>query len=138
MIGQGGGPHPQALGPPGGHQFPAQGDGPQGPQQGIYGEWNQFHSVINVKHKIATVCARFKIFTGGILLASYLNPSHHTFSETVMKALIESAFKSVNPTLIISFLCRSSVFYPSLGCSAPASAFQYSNRQPASTPARCT
>ncbi|XP_053196908.1 ataxin-2-like protein [Scomber japonicus] len=36
MIGQGGGPHPQALGPPGGPQFPAQGDGPQGPQQGIY------------------------------------------------------------------------------------------------------
>lgn len=40
MIGQGGGPHPQALGP-GGPQFPAQGDAPQGPQQGIYGEWNQ-------------------------------------------------------------------------------------------------
>lgn len=38
MIGQGGGPHPQALGPPGGPQFPSQGDGPQGPQQGIYGE----------------------------------------------------------------------------------------------------
>lgn len=38
MISQGGGPHPQALGPPGGPQFPAQGDGPQGPQQGIYGE----------------------------------------------------------------------------------------------------
>ncbi|KAF3704451.1 Ataxin-2-like protein [Channa argus] len=36
MIGQGGGPHPQALGPPGGPQFPAQGEGPQGPQQGIY------------------------------------------------------------------------------------------------------
>ncbi|XP_030610256.1 ataxin-2-like protein isoform X1 [Archocentrus centrarchus] len=36
MIGQGGGPHPQALGPPGGPQFPAQGDGPPGPQQGIY------------------------------------------------------------------------------------------------------
>ncbi|XP_074520160.1 ataxin-2-like protein isoform X2 [Halichoeres trimaculatus] len=36
MISQGGGPHPQALGPPGGPQFPAQGDGPQGPQQGIY------------------------------------------------------------------------------------------------------
>uniref|UniRef100_A0A8C6LKE2 LsmAD domain-containing protein n=1 Tax=Nothobranchius furzeri TaxID=105023 RepID=A0A8C6LKE2_NOTFU len=35
MLGQGGG-HPQALGPPGGPQFPAQGDGPQGPQQGIY------------------------------------------------------------------------------------------------------
>ncbi|XP_040922930.1 ataxin-2-like protein isoform X1 [Toxotes jaculatrix] len=36
MIGQGGGPHPQALGPPGGPQFSTQGDGPQGPQQGIY------------------------------------------------------------------------------------------------------
>ncbi|XP_068610598.1 ataxin-2-like protein [Brachionichthys hirsutus] len=36
MIGQGGGPHPQALGPPGGPQFSAQGEGPQGPQQGIY------------------------------------------------------------------------------------------------------
>ncbi|XP_028286715.1 ataxin-2-like protein isoform X2 [Parambassis ranga] len=36
MIGQGGGPHPQALGPPGGPQFPTQGEGPQGPQQGIY------------------------------------------------------------------------------------------------------
>uniref|UniRef100_A0A3Q3VKR6 LsmAD domain-containing protein n=1 Tax=Mola mola TaxID=94237 RepID=A0A3Q3VKR6_MOLML len=36
MIGQGGAPHPQALGPPGGPQFPAQGDAPQGPQQGIY------------------------------------------------------------------------------------------------------
>ncbi|XP_023805488.1 ataxin-2-like protein isoform X1 [Oryzias latipes] len=36
MISQGGGPHPQALGPPGGPQFPTQGDGPQGPQQGIY------------------------------------------------------------------------------------------------------
>uniref|UniRef100_A0A1A8F5R4 Ataxin 2-like n=2 Tax=Nothobranchius korthausae TaxID=1143690 RepID=A0A1A8F5R4_9TELE len=35
MLGQGGG-HPQALGPPGGPQFSAQGDGPQGPQQGIY------------------------------------------------------------------------------------------------------
>ncbi|XP_041829119.1 ataxin-2-like protein isoform X2 [Melanotaenia boesemani] len=35
MIGQGGGPHPQALGP-GGPQFPTQGDGSQGPQQGIY------------------------------------------------------------------------------------------------------
>lgn len=34
MIGQGGG-HPQALGP-GGPQFSAQGEGPQGPQQGIY------------------------------------------------------------------------------------------------------
>lgn len=41
MIGQGGGPHPQALGPPGGPQFPTQGDGPQGPQQGIYGEQRQ-------------------------------------------------------------------------------------------------
>lgn len=38
MIGQGGGPHPQALGPPGGPQFPSQGDAPQGPQQGIYGK----------------------------------------------------------------------------------------------------
>ncbi|XP_072229796.1 ataxin-2-like protein isoform X1 [Leuresthes tenuis] len=36
MMAQGGGPHPQALGPPGGPQFPSQGDGPQGPQQGIY------------------------------------------------------------------------------------------------------
>ncbi|KAM9426811.1 ataxin-2-like protein isoform 2-T2 [Pholidichthys leucotaenia] len=36
MISQGGGPHPQALGPPGGPQFSAQGEGPQGPQQGIY------------------------------------------------------------------------------------------------------
>lgn len=38
MISQGSGHHPQALGPPGGPQFPAQGEGPQGPQQGIYGE----------------------------------------------------------------------------------------------------
>lgn len=38
LIGQGGGPHPPAVGPPGGPQFPAQGDGPQGPQQGIYGK----------------------------------------------------------------------------------------------------
>src|SRR4029434_8511337 len=37
MIGSGGG-HPQALGPPGGPQFPGQNEGPQGPQQGIYGE----------------------------------------------------------------------------------------------------
>ncbi|PWA16694.1 hypothetical protein CCH79_00017497 [Gambusia affinis] len=36
MISQGSGHHPQALGPPGGPQFPAQGEGPQGPQQGIY------------------------------------------------------------------------------------------------------
>ncbi|CAG5907019.1 unnamed protein product [Menidia menidia] len=36
MISQGGGPHPQALGPPGTPQFPTQGDGSQGPQQGIY------------------------------------------------------------------------------------------------------
>uniref|UniRef100_A0A3P8VL90 Uncharacterized protein n=1 Tax=Cynoglossus semilaevis TaxID=244447 RepID=A0A3P8VL90_CYNSE len=36
MISQGGGPHPQALGPPGAPQYPTQGDGPQGPQQGIY------------------------------------------------------------------------------------------------------
>ncbi|XP_031416439.1 ataxin-2-like protein isoform X2 [Clupea harengus] len=35
MIGSGGG-HPQALGPPGGPQFPGQNEGPQGPQQGIY------------------------------------------------------------------------------------------------------
>ncbi|KAM8877275.1 ataxin-2-like protein isoform 1-T1 [Synchiropus picturatus] len=35
MISQGGAPHPQALGP-GGPQFQTQGDGPQGPQQGIY------------------------------------------------------------------------------------------------------
>lgn len=50
MIGQGGGPHPQALGPPGGAQFPAQGDAPQGPQQGIYGtvELN-LHSLICVQ-----------------------------------------------------------------------------------------
>lgn len=54
MIGQGGGPHPQALGPPGGPQFPAQGDGPQGPQQGIYGEWNQTYRVINEKLQIYT------------------------------------------------------------------------------------
>ncbi|XP_028990643.1 ataxin-2-like protein [Betta splendens] len=43
MIGQGGGPHPQALGPPGGPQFPTQGDGPQGPQQGIYGPQSFSH-----------------------------------------------------------------------------------------------
>ncbi|XP_033840372.1 ataxin-2-like protein isoform X1 [Periophthalmus magnuspinnatus] len=36
MIGQGGGPHAQALGPPGAPQFATQGEGPQGPQQGIY------------------------------------------------------------------------------------------------------
>ncbi|XP_072312695.1 ataxin-2-like protein [Eucyclogobius newberryi] len=36
MIGQGGNPHAQALGPPGGPQFSTQGEGPQGPQQGIY------------------------------------------------------------------------------------------------------
>ncbi|XP_008299523.1 ataxin-2-like protein isoform X4 [Stegastes partitus] len=35
MIGQGGG-HPQPLGAPGGPPFQTQGDGPQGPQQGIY------------------------------------------------------------------------------------------------------
>ncbi|KAL2078732.1 hypothetical protein ACEWY4_026417 [Coilia grayii] len=35
MLGSGGG-HPQALGPPGGPQFPGQNEGPQGPQQGIY------------------------------------------------------------------------------------------------------
>uniref|UniRef100_A0A3B3R0P6 Ataxin 2-like n=1 Tax=Paramormyrops kingsleyae TaxID=1676925 RepID=A0A3B3R0P6_9TELE len=35
MLGTGGG-HPQTLGPPGGPQFPGQGEGPPGPQQGIY------------------------------------------------------------------------------------------------------
>ncbi|KAK6329199.1 hypothetical protein J4Q44_G00011770 [Coregonus suidteri] len=35
MLGQGGS-HPQAMGPPGGPQFPGQGEGPQVPQQGIY------------------------------------------------------------------------------------------------------
>ncbi|XP_063078108.1 ataxin-2-like protein isoform X2 [Engraulis encrasicolus] len=35
MLSSGGG-HPQALGPPGGPQFPGQNEGPQGPQQGIY------------------------------------------------------------------------------------------------------
>ncbi|KAJ8245885.1 hypothetical protein GJAV_G00261340 [Gymnothorax javanicus] len=35
MLGSGGG-HPQPLGPPGGPQFPGQGDGPPGPQQGLY------------------------------------------------------------------------------------------------------
>uniref|UniRef100_A0A3Q4HFH8 Ataxin-2-like protein-like n=1 Tax=Neolamprologus brichardi TaxID=32507 RepID=A0A3Q4HFH8_NEOBR len=44
MIGQGGGPHPQALGPPGGPQFSAQGDGPQGPQQGIYPQSFSHHT----------------------------------------------------------------------------------------------
>ncbi|XP_053269928.1 ataxin-2-like protein isoform X1 [Pleuronectes platessa] len=43
MIGQGGGPHPQALGPPGGPQFATQGDGPQGPQQGIYAQQTFTH-----------------------------------------------------------------------------------------------
>lgn len=55
MIGQGGGPHPQALGPPGGPQFPAQGDAPQGPQQGIYGEQNQACTVMDVKQKMSIV-----------------------------------------------------------------------------------
>uniref|UniRef100_A0A3B4EF86 LsmAD domain-containing protein n=1 Tax=Pygocentrus nattereri TaxID=42514 RepID=A0A3B4EF86_PYGNA len=36
MLGQSGG-HPQTLGPPAGPQFPGQTDGPQGPQQGLYG-----------------------------------------------------------------------------------------------------
>ncbi|XP_061086755.1 ataxin-2-like protein isoform X2 [Conger conger] len=35
MLGSGGG-HPQQLGPPGGPQFPGQGEGPPGPQQGLY------------------------------------------------------------------------------------------------------
>ncbi|KAJ8364375.1 hypothetical protein SKAU_G00132060 [Synaphobranchus kaupii] len=35
MLGSGGG-HPQPLGPPGGPQFPGQGEGPPGPQQGLY------------------------------------------------------------------------------------------------------
>ncbi|KAG5854743.1 hypothetical protein ANANG_G00041010 [Anguilla anguilla] len=35
MLGSGGG-HPQQLGPPGGPQFPGQGDGPPGAQQGLY------------------------------------------------------------------------------------------------------
>ncbi|XP_063749639.1 ataxin-2-like protein isoform X3 [Eleginops maclovinus] len=43
MIGQGGGPHPQAMGPPGGPQFSAQGEGPQGPQQGIYAQQSFAH-----------------------------------------------------------------------------------------------
>lgn len=52
MISQGGGPHPQALGPPGGAQFPAQGDAPQGPQQGIYGTFAlNLHSWICVVYK---------------------------------------------------------------------------------------
>ncbi|XP_029311586.1 ataxin-2-like protein isoform X2 [Cottoperca gobio] len=42
MIGQGGG-HPQALGPPGGPQFAAQGEGPQGQQQGIYAQQSFAH-----------------------------------------------------------------------------------------------
>lgn len=69
MIGQGGGPHPQALGPPGGPQFPAQGDGPQGPQQGIYGEWNQTFTEWWMK--------RFKILVKsiGINFRSYCSPS---------------------------------------------------------------
>ncbi|XP_060950925.1 ataxin-2-like protein [Limanda limanda] len=43
MMTQGGGPHPQALGPPGGPQFAQQGDGPQGPQQGIYAQQSFTH-----------------------------------------------------------------------------------------------
>ncbi|XP_034426222.1 ataxin-2-like protein [Hippoglossus hippoglossus] len=43
MIGQGGGPHPQALGPPGGPQFATQGDGSQGPQQSIYAQQSFTH-----------------------------------------------------------------------------------------------
>ncbi|XP_037610667.1 ataxin-2-like protein isoform X1 [Sebastes umbrosus] len=43
MIGQGGGPHPQALGPPGGPQFSTQGDGPQGQQQNIYAQQSFAH-----------------------------------------------------------------------------------------------
>ncbi|XP_031698728.1 ataxin-2-like protein isoform X2 [Anarrhichthys ocellatus] len=43
MIGQGGGPHPQAMGPPGGPQFSTQGDGSQGPQQGIYAQQSFAH-----------------------------------------------------------------------------------------------
>ncbi|XP_064779661.1 ataxin-2-like protein [Oncorhynchus masou masou] len=35
MLGQGGS-HPQVMGPPGGPQFPGQGEGPLVPQQGIY------------------------------------------------------------------------------------------------------
>ncbi|XP_062311411.1 ataxin-2-like protein, partial [Osmerus eperlanus] len=35
MLSQGGG-HPQTMGPPGGPQFPVQGEGPPGPQQGLY------------------------------------------------------------------------------------------------------
>uniref|UniRef100_A0A3B4AP23 LsmAD domain-containing protein n=1 Tax=Periophthalmus magnuspinnatus TaxID=409849 RepID=A0A3B4AP23_9GOBI len=44
MIGQGGGPHAQALGPPGAPQFATQGEGPQGPQQGIYPQSFPHHS----------------------------------------------------------------------------------------------
>ncbi|TMS22509.1 Ataxin-2-like protein [Larimichthys crocea] len=43
IIGQGGGPHPPAVGPPGGPQFPSQGEGPQGPQQGIYAQQSFSH-----------------------------------------------------------------------------------------------
>ncbi|XP_010771446.1 ataxin-2-like protein isoform X2 [Notothenia coriiceps] len=43
MIGQGGGPHPQAMGPPGGPQFSPQGEGPQGQQQGIYAQQSFAH-----------------------------------------------------------------------------------------------
>ena len=37
MITQGGAPHPQAMGPPGGAQFQTQGENPQVQQQGLYG-----------------------------------------------------------------------------------------------------
>ncbi|TNN35974.1 Ataxin-2-like protein [Liparis tanakae] len=50
MIGQGGGPHPQALGPPGGPQFSAQGDGSQGPQQGLYAQQSFSHHAGAVHH----------------------------------------------------------------------------------------
>ncbi|KAK9530434.1 hypothetical protein VZT92_011934 [Zoarces viviparus] len=43
MIGQGGGPHQQAMGPPGGPQFSTQGDGSQGPQQSIYAQQSFAH-----------------------------------------------------------------------------------------------
>ncbi|XP_068438817.1 ataxin-2-like protein isoform X2 [Clinocottus analis] len=50
MIGQAGGPHPQAMGPPGGPQFAAQGDGSQGPQQGIYTQQSFTHHSGAVHH----------------------------------------------------------------------------------------
>ncbi|XP_030631267.1 ataxin-2-like protein [Chanos chanos] len=43
MVSQGGA-HPQALGSPAGPQFPAQTDGPQGPQQGLYAQSFSHHS----------------------------------------------------------------------------------------------